>query len=220
MDRHLPIRILLVDDHPMVRTGVELYLSSQKGFQVVGQTGNGEEAISLAESLRPDIVCMDLVMPGMDGITATQRIKERLPDTQILAVTSFVDIERVLAAIRSGASGYLMKDASPSELARAIHMLANGDMYLHPEAARKLAQHFRPKDAKDPLMPVLTTREEEILRQVARGLNNQDIANDLGISLKTVKAHISSILKKLHLDNRVQAAIYALQHNIVSLDDL
>jgi NarL family two-component system response regulator LiaR len=220
MEELTKIRVLLVDDHPMVRTGVELFLTSNPEFEVVGQAGNGQEAIDLTLAIQPDVICMDLVMPGMDGIIATQRIKAILPSVEILAITSYIDIEKVLSAIRSGVSGYLMKDASPTELTRAIRAVARGEMYLHPEAARKLAQHFQPTQAVIEPVQVLTLREIEVIKLVARGLNNQDIAEDLGISLKTVKAHISSILEKLNLENRVQAAIYALQHNIVSLDDL
>jgi two-component system, NarL family, response regulator LiaR len=220
MEEQQNIRILLVDDHPMVRTGVELFLTSIPEFQVVGQAASGQEAVDLAVTLEPNVICMDLVMPGMDGITAIQQIKKLRPSVEVLALTSFIDIEKVLSAIRSGASGYLMKDVSPTELARAIRAVAHGEMYLHPEAARKLAQHFQPTQPAVLIPQELTLREIDVIRLIARGLNNQDIADDLNISLKTVKAHISSILEKLHLENRVQAAIYALQHNLVSLDDL
>lgn len=220
-ERQPPVRVLLVDDHPMVRAGVELFLNSDPRFEVAGQAGSAEEALQVVGELRPDVVCLDIVMPQQHGITAIPRILEISPDTQILVLSSFIDIEKVISAIRSGAAGYMMKDATPAELARAILAVARGEMYLHPEAARKISQYFQPPEHEehDPSRE-LTAREIQVLALVARGLNNQDIADDMGISLKTVKVHISSILHKLGLENRVQAAIYALQHHYVTLDDL
>ncbi len=220
MSKQKKIRVLLADDHPMVRKGVELFLTSSQLFDVVGQAGDGQEAVELAAALKPDVICMDIVMPGMDGIAATEQIKLALPSVEILAVTSYIDLEKILAAIQAGVSGYVMKDASPAELIRAIQTVARGEIYLHPEATRKLAQHFEPSaKTRDP-NEFLTQREREVIQLVTRGLNNQDIADKLKIGLKTVKTHISNILEKLKLENRVQVAIYALQHNIVSLDDL
>jgi NarL family two-component system response regulator LiaR len=214
------IRVLLVDDHPMVRKGMELFLTSSQLFDVVGQAGNGHEAIELAAALKPDVICMDIVMSGMDGIIATEQLKVLLPAVEILAVTSYIDLEKILAAIQAGVSGYVMKDASPAELIRAIQTVARGEIYLHPEATRKLARHFEPSAKARPLNEILTQREREVIQLVTRGLNNQDIAGKLGIGLKTVKTHVSNILEKLELENRVQIAIYALQNHIISLDDL
>lgn len=220
MSRQKKIRVLLADDHPMVRKGMELFLTSSQLFDVIGQAGDGQEAVELAAASKPDVICMDIVMPGMDGIAATEQIKLALPSVEILAVTSYIDLEKILAAIQAGVSGYVMKDASPAELIRAIQTVARGEIYLHPEATRKLARHFEPSaKTRDP-NELLTQREREVIQLVTRGLNNQDIADKLKIGLKTVKTHISNILEKLKLENRVQVAIYALQHNIVSLDDL
>lgn len=216
-----PIRVLLADDHPLVRVGLEMFLNSDPRFEVVGHAGNGKEAIEAAAKLQPDVICLDILMPVQDGISAIPFILEQAPKTQILMLTSYIDMDKVVTAIRSGAAGYLMKDATPNELARAIQAVARGEMYLHRDAARKLSQYLRP-DEDDDVDPkqALTSRELEVLALVARGLNNQDIADDMGVSLNTVKAHLTSVLHKLGLTNRVQAAIYALQHEIVSLDDL
>lgn len=216
------IRVLLADDHQMVRQGLKFFLSTQPGFAVVGEANNGLEAVSLVDELTPDVVLMDLVMPELDGLAATQVIKSRHDDIEVLVLTSYVDDEKVVGAIRMGAAGYLMKDVSPVELARAIHAVARGEVYLHQEAARHLAEGLRPA-AGGPAEPgpdTLTEREIEILRYIARGLNNQDIAEDLVISPKTVKAHVSHILQKLGLESRVQAALYALRHNVVPLDEV
>jgi NarL family two-component system response regulator LiaR len=220
MSEQKKIRVLLVDDHPMVRKGMELFLTSSQLFDVIGQAGDGREAIELATALRPDVICMDVVMPGMDGITATEQVKALMPSVEILAITSYIDLEKILAAIHAGVSGYLMKDASPADLIRAIQTVARGEIYLHPEATRKLARHLEPDTKTYEPHQVLTQRERNVIQLVTRGLNNQDIADKLGIGLKTVKTHISNVLEKLALENRVQIAIYALQNNIVSLDDL
>lgn len=220
MSEQKKIRVLLVDDHPMVRKGMELFLTSSQLFDVIGQAGDGREAIELATALQPDVICMDVVMPGMDGIIATEQVKALMPSVEILAITSYIDLDKILAAIQAGVSGYLMKDASPAELIRAIQTVARGEIYLHPEVTRKLARHFEPDTKTYEPHQVLTQRERDVIQLVPRGLNNQDIADKLGIGLKTVKTHISNVLEKLALENRVQIAIYALQNNIVSLDDL
>jgi NarL family two-component system response regulator LiaR len=214
------IRILLVDDHKMVRQGLIFFLSAQPDFQIVGEASNGVEAIHLAHELRPHVVLMDLVMPVMSGLEAIPQIKTQHPEIEILAVTSFVDDEKVLAAIQEGATGYMMKDATPNEIARAIRSVAQGEMYLHPEAARRLARSLQAKAHPALLLSSLTDRELEVLRLIARGLSNQDIADDLCISFKTVKVHVSSILQKLDLKSRVQVVLYALRHNIVPLDEI
>lgn len=217
-----PIRVLLVDDHQMVRQGLRFFLSTQPGFDVVGEAEDGRAAVALADELRPDVVLMDLVMPEMDGLEAMRRICSRHEDVEILVLTSFVDDEKVLSAIKCGASGYLMKDVNPQELARAIRTAARGEVYLDADAARRLARAMRPEEGEsdEPAPDVLTERELEVLALIARGLSNREIANDLSIALKTVKGHVSSILQKLELESRVQAALYALRHEVVQLEDV
>lgn len=212
------IRILLVDDHQMVRQGLVFFLSYQPDLEVVGQASDGIEAIKLADLLEPDVVLMDIVMPEMDGLSALKIIKDRHPNTEILVLTSFIDDEKVLSAIQCGAAGYLKKDVNPPELARAIKTVAHGEVYLHPEASRRLAQSMRPQFPQEPHPDILTERELDVLKLIARGLRNQDIADDLSVTLKTVKVHVSNILAKLDMNSRVQAALYALRHNIVDLE--
>lgn len=216
------IRVLLVDDHQMVRQGLLYFLSAQDGIEVVGQAEDGRQALALVEETQPDVVLMDLSMPGMDGLEALGHIKANHTDVEVLVLTSFLDDEKVIAAVEQGASGYLMKDIKPGELARAIRAAARGEVYLHPEAARRLAQGLHPdvSGREEPPATVLTERETEVLQLIARGLSNQDIANDLTITLKTVKTHVSNILHKLGLESRVQAALYALRHNLIPFDEI
>lgn len=217
-----PIRVLIVDDHQMVRQGLRFFLSTQPGIVLVGEAEGGAEAVALADKLRPDVVLMDLIMPGMDGLEAICQIRSHHNEIEILVLTSYVDDQKVLSAIKCGANGYLMKDVKPQELARAIRTAAQGEVYLHTEAARYLADAMRPEsnEGYKPAPDILTDRETEILGLIARGLSNQDIAEDLVISPTTVKGHVSSILQKLGLESRVQAALYALRHEVVQLDDL
>jgi two-component system, NarL family, response regulator LiaR len=217
-----PARVLLVDDHQMVRQGLIFFLSKQPGIVVVGEAGTGEDAIRLVDELQPDVVLMDVVLPNMSGIEALRAIHAAHPHIEVIILSSFVDDEKVEQAIQAGAAGYLMKDVDPQALANAIHATRRGEIYLHPEAARRLAEALRPgpDDQQEPLPEVLTDREREVLSYVAHGLANQDIAVQLQISLKTVKAHVSSILQKLGVGNRVQAALYALRHHIVQLDEM
>ena len=214
------IRVLLVDDHQMVRQGLRFFLSTQAGFEIVGEARNGEEAVALAAEQRPDVVLMDLMLPEMDGLEATCTIRSHYEEVEVLVLTSYISDEKVVSAIKCGASGYLMKDVNPQELARAIRAAARGEVYLHTEAARHLADAMRPDSeaAGEPAPEVLTEREVEVLALIARGLSNQDIATQLTIAPKTVKGHVSSILQKLALDSRVQAALYALRHQIVELE--
>lgn len=222
MDDTKTARIILVDDHQMVRQGLIFFLSTQPGIAVVGEADTGEEAVRLVDELQPDIVLMDIVLPGISGIDALRTIREKHPAIEVIMLSSFVDDEKVEQAIQLGAAGYLMKDIDPGELAEAIRATLRGEMYLHPEAARRLAETLRPGpgEQQEPLPDTLTDREREVLELVTRGLTNQEIANRLNIALKTVKAHVSSILQKLGLENRVQAALYALRHHIVQLEDL
>ncbi|MCB2160458.1 response regulator transcription factor [bacterium] len=214
------IRVLIIDDHEMVRKGLIYFLASQPNFEVVGEAGSAIEGIDLVDQLKPDIVLIDLVMPNMSGLETIKIIKTKHSNIELLAITSYIDDQKVHAALRNGASGYMMKDSSPLELARAIRIAAKGEVYLHPEAARRLASSLRTTGESDPLPDVLSDREIEVVKLIARGLSNQDIADDLNISVKTVKSHVSSILSKLMLESRVQIALYALRHYIVQLEDI
>ena len=205
----------------MVRQGLRFFLSTQPDMTVVGEAATAEEALYLVDSLRPDVVLMDIVLPNLSGIEAVQAINECHPEVSVIILSAFVDTSKVVQAIQAGAAGYLMKDVDPQELATAIQATRQGKLYLHPEAARRLAEAMRPDpDQHEPTPDVLTERELEVLRLVTHGLSNQEISVQLNITLKTVKAHVSSILQKLGVENRVQAALYALRHHIVELEDL
>ena len=217
------IKVLIVDDHAMVRQGLRTFLTLSDGIQVVGEAANGLEAVEQVRQHQPDIVLMDLVMPQLDGIEATRRIRALNPQTQILALTSFIDDEKVFTAIEAGALGYLLKDVSPDDLVEAIKAAHRGEAQLHPEATKKLmvqvAARAKPAETA-PTRPGkagsedLTERELEVLRLIASGSSNREIAQTLTIAEKTVKTHVSNILSKLHLADRTQAAIYALQEGL------
>ncbi|HET6450464.1 MAG TPA: response regulator transcription factor [Spirochaetia bacterium] len=213
------IRILLVDDHPVVRRGLKVLLGTEKDMQVVGEAENGAEAVTLAASLDPDVILMDIVMPEMDGIEATRRITAEKPGSRILVLTSFAADEKVFPAVKAGALGYLLKDSTPEQLIDAIHQVHRGEPSLEPSIARKVLQELAGTGGK-PTTDPLTDRELEVLRLIAQGLSNKEIAGALFVAEWTVRSHVSSILGKLHLASRTQAALYALRSGIASLDDL
>jgi NarL family two-component system response regulator LiaR len=214
-----PITVMIVDDHDMVRQGAAGYLKAQRDITVVAEAGTGEEAIKLAQEHIPDVVLMDLVMPGMDGVEATRQIKDLSPRTQIIVLTSYHDDEFIFPALQAGAISYLLKDVKASELVEAIRRAAAGEATLHPRIAGRLVQEFQSEDlTTSSPFTVLTEREIEVLRLIARGHNNEKIAEELVISVGTVKGHVSNILGKLHLADRTQAAVFAWQEGIVRRD--
>ncbi len=215
-----PIRVLITDDHSIVRKGIRALLATEPGIQVVGEAGDGLEAISQAEKLRPDVILMDMVMPKMDGIEAIRRITARQMGMRILVLTSFAADEKVFPAIKAGALGYLLKDSSPEELVAAIRQVHQGMSSLHPAIARKLLQELsRPAANKPPSPDPLTEREVEVLKLVAKGGSNRQIADEMTISEATVRTHVSNILGKLHLASRTEAALYALREGLATLDE-
>jgi two-component system, NarL family, response regulator LiaR len=212
-----PIRILIADDHQLVRQGLVAMLSVKPEVEVIGQAENGAKAVELAHSLRPDIILMDLLMPEKNGIEATREIKAANPEARILIITSFAEDENVFQAIKAGALGYLLKDSSPQDLMQAIDDVCHGRMSLHPNIALKLIEELnRPSEQKVTEDP-LTEREVEVLKLVAKGHSNQEIAEKLVVSERTVGSHVSNILSKLHLANRTQAALYALRKGFADL---
>ncbi|MBN1451653.1 MAG: response regulator transcription factor [Anaerolineales bacterium] len=213
------IRVYITDDHPVVRRGIKQLLQTEEGIDVVGEATNGLEAIADMEKLKPDIVLMDLVMPVMDGIEATLQIKARHPEIQILVLTSFATDDKVFPAIKAGALGYLIKDTGPEELVLAIRQVHHGQLTLHPSIAQKLLKELILTSEQPPSPDPLTEREIEVVKLIARGLSNQEIADTLVVSVTTVYTHISRILDKLHLASRTQAALYALREGLASLYD-
>jgi NarL family two-component system response regulator LiaR len=215
------IRVLIADDHRMVREGLKAFLAPQDEIEIVGEAKDGAEALLLAQNLRPDVILLDLVMPRMDGIQATKAIKEATPLTQILIITSFAEDEKVMAALKAGATGYLLKDSSPDELKNAILDVFAGESSLSPRIARLLVHEFyQPAAAGQDISGIqnLTSREMEILKMIAAGLSNQEIAEKLILSVWTVRTHVTHILGKLGLENRTQAALLALKEGMVMLE--
>jgi NarL family two-component system response regulator LiaR len=208
----MPIRVLIVDDHSVVRQGLRMFLKLDPEIEVVGEAGDGAAAVELARKLRPDVVLMDLLMPVMDGIAATQTIRRELPEVEVLALTSVLEDASVVGAVRAGAIGYLLKDTKADELCRAIRAASAGQVQLSPQAAARLMREVRAPDNPE----TLTERETEVLRLLATGKANKEIALALHISETTVKTHVSSILAKLGVPSRTQAALYAVRIGLVS----
>ncbi|MBM3136520.1 MAG: response regulator transcription factor, partial [Chloroflexi bacterium] len=214
-----PIRVLIADDHALVRKGLYALISTKPDIEVVGEAADGDQAVREARTLQPDVILLDLAMPRKDGIGAIREIKQENPEARILVLTGFAEDERVFAAIKAGALGYLLKESSPTELIQAIGAVSRGEPSLSPTIALKLVRELR-RPAGLPLTEEpLTGREVEVLKLVAHGLSNQELAERLVISERTVGAHISTILSKLHLANRTQAALYALREGLVSLNE-
>jgi NarL family two-component system response regulator LiaR len=214
-----PIRVFLADDHAVVRKGIEALIGTEEGMEVAGSAADGEEAIAGVAQLGPDVILLDLQMPRKSGIEAILEIKERDPEARILVLTSFSDDDKVFAAIKAGALGYVLKDASPHELLAAIRNVHAGKSSLDPEIALKVIHELNRPSRLPPTEEPLTERELEILQLVAQGMSNQQIAERLVVSERTARTHISNILSKLHLANRTQAALYALRRGIVRLDE-
>jgi two-component system, NarL family, response regulator LiaR len=211
-----PITVMIVDDHEMVRRGASSYLEAQPDIAVVAQAGSGEEAVRLAQEFIPDVVLMDLVMPGMDGVEATRRVKSISPRTQIVILTSFHQDEYIFPALQAGAISYLLKDVKAADLLEAIRRAARGEATLHPRIAARVIKTFRSLESKEASpYTTLTEREMEVLKLIAKGYPNDKIAEELVISVGTVKGHVSNILSKLHLVDRTQAAAFAWQEGIV-----
>jgi NarL family two-component system response regulator LiaR len=215
----ISIRVLVVDDQSIVRKGVRALIEQVEGIEVVGEAGDGQEAIAQALALRPDVILMDLVMPGMGGIEAIRRITAEQEGAHVLVLTSFAGDDKVFPAIKAGALGYLLKDSEPEQLLEAIRQVHRGEPSLSPTVAQKVLLELRQPSDRLPTPDPLTDREVEVIQLVAKGLSNRDIAGRLVVTEATVRAHVSNILSKLHLANRVQATIYALQEGLASLGD-
>ncbi len=211
-----PIRVLIVDDHAVVRSGLRVFLDLQDDIEVVGEASDGSEGVAVARRLEPDVVLMDLLMPNMDGITAIGRIKAERPDTEIVTMTSFIEEEKVTAALEAGASGYVLKDAEAEEVAAAIRAAFAGEVHLDPAVARLLAQRMRNrKSPEDELTEPLTDREKDVLSLLGQGMSNKEIGSALFITERTARTYVSNILGKLGLASRTQAALYAVEHKLV-----
>jgi NarL family two-component system response regulator LiaR len=210
------ITVMIVDDHEMVRHGAAGYLEAQKDIHVIAEAASGEEALELADIHVPDVVLMDLVMPGLDGVETTRRLKDSSPRTQIIILTSFHEDQHIFPALQAGAISYLLKDVKAGELVEAIRRAARGEATLHPRIAERVIKEFRIGDPdRQRLFTDLTEREMEVLKLIATGYSNQKIADQLVISVGTVKGHVSNILGKLHLADRTQAAVYAWQEGLI-----
>jgi NarL family two-component system response regulator LiaR len=214
-----PIGVLIVDDHAVVRRGIRALLATEEDIEVLGEARNGLEALERVRELCPDVILLDLIMPQLDGIDVTRRVLADNPEARILVLTSFAGDDKVFPAIKAGALGYLLKDSSPRELVRAIRQVHRGESSLSPSIARKLLQEISGSQHRPLAADPLTDREVEVLRVLAQGKSNQQIADELVISEATVRTHVSNILSKLRLASRTQAALYALREGLASLDD-
>jgi NarL family two-component system response regulator LiaR len=207
----MPVRVLIADDHGVVRQGLRMYLALDSDIDVVGEACTGVQALAFAHDLQPDVVLMDLLMPEMDGITAIHHIRQELPEIEVIALTSVLEDSSVVGAIRAGATGYLLKDTEADELVRAIKAAAEGQVQLSPKAAARLLREVRAPDSPEEL----TEREIDVLRLLAQGQSNKEIARELSIGEKTVKTHVSNILSKLNVASRTQAALHAVRIGLV-----
>jgi DNA-binding NarL/FixJ family response regulator len=212
----MPIRVLIVDDHSVVRQGLKMFLGLDPELDIIGEAANGAEAVRLAGELRPDVVLMDLLMPVMDGITAIGHVRKEYPDVEVIALTSVLEDASVVSAVKAGAIGYLLKNTESDALCRAIKAAAQGQVQLSPEAAARLMREMRQPENPD----ALTERENEVLVLIARGRANKEIARDLQIGEKTVKTHVSNILSKLGVQSRTQAALHAVRSGMVPASEL
>lgn len=214
-----PITVLLVDDHEVVRRGVGAYLETLPDIEVVGEATSGDEAVEMVKELIPDVVLMDLIMPGMDGVESTRRVKAASPRTQVVVLTSYHEDVHIFPALKAGAISYILKDMKMEKLVEAIHRAVQGEVTLHPRVASRVLQNLRGERAEDQqLFSELTERELSVLKLIANGLSNSQIADKLTITENTVKGHVSNILSKLHLVDRTQVAVYAWQQGIVRRD--
>lgn len=214
------IRVLIADDHHVVRRGLLFFLKTQKDIEVIGEAKNGIEAVELVETLQPDIVLMDLVMPDMDGIQATKKIKAKWPQVHILMLTSFSDKDHVLPAIEAGAAGYQLKDIEPDELVNSIRQIIKGENIIHPVATTQLEETLREEENLPHVRNALTPRERDVLAELTKGKSNREIASSLFVTEKTVKTHISNIFTKLDVQDRTQAALYAVKHGLTEGSDI
>lgn len=208
------IKVMLVDDHEMVRIGLAAVLGTEDGIEVVGEASNGQEGIRLAQEYKPDVVLMDLVMEGMDGIETTRRLLQHVPDCKVIVLTSYIDDEKIYPVIEAGAFSYLLKTSRASEIADAIRAAHRGQPVLESQVASKIMNRFRQPKQQSLPHEQLTDREMEVLRLIAKGKSNQDVADELFIGIKTVKFHVTNILAKLGVEDRTQAAIYAFKHGL------
>ena len=212
------IRVLIADDHAIVRKGLCALIDAEPGIEVIGEAADGNEAVREARALQPDVILLDLVMPHKDGVTAIREIKQENPEARILVLTSFAEDEKVFAAIKGGALGYLLKDSTPEELLQAIRAVQRGEPSLHPTVALKVLREFRQPTELPLTAEPLTAREMEVLKLVALGLTDQEIADKLVVAKRTVSYHVGNVLAKLHLANRTQAALYALRQGLATLN--
>jgi two-component system, NarL family, response regulator LiaR len=210
-----PIRVLIVDDHAVVRMGLKMFFDHQPDIEVVGEAADGSEGVAMARRLEPDVVLMDLLMPTMDGVTAIGRIKAERPDIEIVTMTSFIEEEKVTAALEAGASGYVLKDAEAEDVAAAVRAAYAGEVHLDPAVARLLAQRMRARKSPEETAEPLTDREKDVIRLLGQGMSNKEIGSQLFITERTARTYVSNILGKLGLASRTQAALYAVEHKLV-----